>query len=161
MVHQNTDGKIGNQQQIVFHIGSQTNVFSHTNFLHEFGEMGGGGRLYFQNMGSRLNVFDDFLNVGTGGHETNIVLVFVNVIAKHLLVLLIHHIQIVNDDNLLFPENGTVGLAKRFHFIAEKMNALFFQIVDEQNVVLGESVGFGHAIIQPYDGIEQGSFPRI
>jgi hypothetical protein len=93
--------------------------------------MNRGGRLYFQNMGSRLNVLDYFLNVGTCRHETNIVLVFIDVIAKHLLVLLIHHIQIVNYYNLLFTVNRTMGLTKRFHFIAEKMNALFFQIVDE------------------------------
>jgi len=51
-------------------------------------------------------------------------------------------------------------LAKRFHFVPEIIDALFFQVIDKHNVGFGNGVGFRESIILPQNGIQHGGFPR-
>jgi hypothetical protein len=54
-------------------------------------------------MNSGLDTFDDLLDICTYGNEMDIVLIFINIVSKYLLTLFIDVINVVNDDELLFP----------------------------------------------------------
>ena len=72
----------------------------------------------------------------------HVVLVLVNAIAEHLLALFGDGVNIVHHNGFLFAENRATGLTKGFEFVAEILDALLFQIVNEQDVGLG-NIGVG------------------
>jgi hypothetical protein len=57
-------------------------------------------------MGSRLNTFYYFLDIGANGNKIDIILVFIDIIAEYLLTLFIDHIYIINNEQFLFTENS-------------------------------------------------------
>jgi hypothetical protein len=94
------------------------------------------------NINAGLDALNHLLWIGTSGYEMDVVFVFVDVIAKDLLTLFIDHVQVVHDDQFLFTKDGAVRLTKCLHFCAIITDALFLQIVDEKEIVFGESLGF-------------------
>jgi hypothetical protein len=107
---------------------------------------------------SGLQTLVDLLNIGAHRDEMNVFGIFVHVIAENLLTLFVNGIDVVDHNDFLLPWDIGFGLAKRFHFGSEKLDALFFQIVDEHNVVFGENRGFVHSIIFADDGVNQRRF---
>ena len=104
--------------------------------------------------------FNDFWDVCAYGKEVDIVTVFVNVFAKHLLTLFVHGVNVVDDDHFLFPIYHAMGLTEGFEFTAEKTDALFFQIVHIQNVVFRDGLGGRQLIIFAYEGVQENGFAR-
>jgi hypothetical protein len=98
-------------------------------------------------MNSGLDTFDDLLDICTYGNKMDIVLIFINIVSKYLLTLFIDVINVVNDDELLFPVDYAARLAKRFHFIAKILYSLLLQVIDEHNIVLRKRSGFFQLII--------------
>jgi hypothetical protein len=101
-----------------------------------------GGRLDFDNVNARLNAFDDFLDICADRYEMDIVFVFVDVVAEYLLALFVDSIQVVDDNHFFLAVNRTLGLTEDFHFVSVVIDTLFFQIVDEKNIGLGDIGGF-------------------
>ena len=85
---------------------------------------------------TRLYAFNYFLHVGANHSEVDVLMVPVNVIAKHLLALFIDIVHVVNHDHLFFAENNALCLAKRLHFISVILYPLFFQVIDVNDIVL-------------------------
>jgi hypothetical protein len=138
----------------------QENAFVVHDAIHDGFDLGVGRRLDLDDMEPGLQTLDDLLNVAAGGNKMNVGFVFVNVIAEDLLALFIDHVNVVNHNDFLFAINRRMGLAKRLHFVAEIMNALFFQIVDKHNVGFGNDVGFRESVILSQDGIQESGFSR-
>ncbi len=86
---------------------------------------------------SALQTFDDFLGIRTRRNEMDVGLVFVDAIAKDLLALLGDIVQVVDHDDFLFAEDGATRLTECFQFVAEILDALFLQIVDEEHIGFG------------------------
>ena len=57
-----------------------------------------------------------------------------------------------------FPKNTGRRLTKCLEFIAKKLDALLFQIVDDHDVVFGESVGFREYVIFANNGVNKRGF---
>jgi hypothetical protein len=90
-----------------------------------------------------LYTLNDLLYITTHTNEIDIVFIFVQIVAKDLLTLLVDHIQVINDNEFLFTVNITGRSAKGFHFIAEIVDTLFFQIINMENIVLRKRGFFG------------------
>ena len=75
-----------------------------------------------------------------------------------MLALLVDIVNVIHDDGLFFPMDARLRLAKCLEFVAEKLDALFFQIVDGHDVVFGEDGGFREAIVFANDGVDDGGF---
>ena len=90
----------------------------------------------------------------------DILVIFVNTVAKHLLTLFVDVVNVVHHDNLLFSGYAGLRLAKRLEFVAKKLDALFFQIVDDHNVVFRENRGFSESVIFADNGVDDGGLPR-
>jgi hypothetical protein len=76
----------------------------------------------------------------------DIVFVFINVISKYLLALFIDGVYVIDDNHLFFAINGTLGLTEDFHFIPVIIDALFFQIIDKENIDFG-NIGGGRQLV--------------
>jgi hypothetical protein len=98
------------------------------------------------------------LNIGADRDEHDIFRILVNVVAKDLLTLFINGVDVINNNDFFFIWNIGGRLAKRFHFSTKILDALFFQVVDECDIVLGKDGGFVHAVVFADDGIDEGSF---
>ena len=108
---------------------------------------------------ARLNVFNDLLLVPTGEQELDVSRVLVDVIAQHLLALLVNRLDVVNDDDLLAADGPR--LAKRLHLVAEIRDALLLlQIVDKQDIVLPTLVLWTQPVRFPDQCIQERRFPR-
>jgi len=77
----------------------------------------------------RINTFHDFLRIGSRDNKLNTRVRF-HIIEKNLLRLFIHFIQAVYDDLFIGRR-----LTKRFHFVTVILYALFFEDIDEKNLV--------------------------
>jgi hypothetical protein len=90
----------------------------------------------------------------------DVLVVFVNTVAKHLLALFVDVVNVIHDDNLLFSGYAGLRLTKRLEFVAKKLDALFFQIVDDHDVVFRENRGFGESVIFADNGVDDGGLSR-
>jgi hypothetical protein len=88
----------------------------------------------------------------------DILAVFIDTITEDLLALLVDIVDVIHDDGLLFPMDARLRLAKCLEFVAEKLDALFFQIVDGHDVVFGEDGGFREAVVFANNGVDDGGF---
>lgn len=105
-----------------------------------------------------MDALDDFLYVATCGDEMYVVLVFVDIIAEHLLALFVDHVDVVNDDHLLFAINCTMGLAERLHIIAVELDALFFERVDKHYIGLGDGLRARESVVLANNRAEERRF---
>jgi hypothetical protein len=92
-------------------------------------------RWYLEDMYSGLIAFNDLLDIGANGNKMDVMFVFINVVAEYLLTLFIHCVNVVNDDEFFLAVYGGAGLAECLHIIAEILDSLFFDVVDEEEVV--------------------------
>jgi hypothetical protein len=82
-------------------------------------------------MDSRLDGFNDFLDVCADRNEMYIVGIFVDVISEDLLTLFVYIVDVVNNNQFFLSVNAGMGLTKRFHFVSIIIDALFAYVVDE------------------------------
>ena len=106
-------------------------------------------------MNTRLDTLDHFLYIATRSYEVDIVFIFVDIVAKHLLTLFVDHINIVDDHHFLFAINGRMGLTKRLHFIAIELDALFFERADNHYIGLGYGLNTSESVIFAYNCAEK------
>jgi hypothetical protein len=89
----------------------------------------------------------------------DIVFVLVDIIAKHLLTLFIDGVDVVDNNHFFLTVDRALGLTEDFHFVPVIIDALFFQIVDKENIDFGD-VGSGrHSIIFANETVKKGGFP--
>jgi hypothetical protein len=98
------------------------------------------------------------LYIGTHRQELDILAVFVNTVAEDLLTLFVDIVNVIDNNRLFLPQNTRRRLTKCLEFVAKKLDALFFQVVDDHDVVLGESVGFRESIIFANNGVNERGF---
>jgi hypothetical protein len=115
-------------------------------------------RTDFQNVQSRLQGFIHLLYVRARRDELHIITVFVDVIAKHLLTLLVDAVDVVYHNEFTLAPNIGLRLAKRLHLISKKLDALLLQIVDKHDVVFGEYCLFVETVIVANDGVHERGF---
>ena len=84
--------------------------------------------------------------------------ILVQIVAEYLLALLVNSVNVVDYNELFLVRNVGRRLAKRFHFGAEELDALFFQIVYKHDVVFGESRGFIESIVFANDCVDKRCF---
>jgi hypothetical protein len=82
-------------------------------------------------MDSRLDRFNDFLDICANRNEMYVVRIFVDVVSEDLLTLFVYIVDVVDNNQFFLSVNAGMGLTERFHFIAIIINALFAYIVDE------------------------------
>jgi len=88
----------------------------------------------------------------------DVVPVLVDIVAQHLLALLVDGVHVVDDNHLLVARRMCgPRLAKRLHFIAEITDTLLLlQIVDKEDVVLAESLRLAKAVVLADEGVQKG-----
>ncbi len=158
MVDQNADGVVADVQQILFGGIVDAELLFLDDFVHGALQVGPIDLVHFQNVESRLQTFVHFLDIGANRDELNIFRVLVDIVAKYLLTLFVDGVDVVDDNDFFFIWNIGGRLAKSFHLGAEILDALFFQVVDEGDVVLGKDGGFVHAVIFADDGVDERGF---
>jgi hypothetical protein len=141
-VDENTYGVIAIRRYIFFRFRGHTDGLRVGYSVEYYGDLLLRGGVDFDYMDTGLDTFDDFLYIGANAHEMDIVFVFVDIIAEYLLALFVYIIEVVYHNHLFFPLDSGVGLTEGFHFIAEIVDALFFQIVDYEDVCFWYGVGF-------------------
>jgi hypothetical protein len=87
--------------------------------------------------------------------------VFVDIVAKHLLTLFVHGIDIVNDHDFLLAVYRTMGLAEGFHLVFEELDALLFQIVNKHDVRFGDIRSLRQSVVFSQKCVQHGRFPGI
>ena len=122
----------------------------------------------FYDMQPRLQTFDDFLDIPAHADEVDIVAVLVDVVAENVLALFVDPVDIVDDDHFFLAEEGRVGLAEYFHFVAKVLDSLFLEVVDEEDVFFRDFVvcgrgggGGGQLVVFVDDGVEESGFPDM
>jgi hypothetical protein len=110
-------------------------------------------------VGARLDILDDFLLIRAGHDEADIILVLVHVIAKYLLILLIHIIHVVNDNHLLAAEYARLRFAKGVHLVAEKMDALLLEVINMHDILMRDDII--RSVVFAYHGAEEGGLARV
>ena len=88
----------------------------------------------------------------------DILAVFVDTVAEDLLTLFIDVVDVVDNYRLFLPRNTGWRLTKCLEFVAKKLDALFFQVVDDHDIVFGESVGFRESVIFANNGVYKRGF---
>jgi hypothetical protein len=141
-VDENTYGVITISRYIFFRFGGHIDSLCVGYSVEYYGDLVLRGRVDFDYMDTGLDTFNDFLYICANTHEMNIVLIFVNIVTEYLLALFVYIIEVVYDNHLFLSLDSGVGLTECFHFIAEIVDALFFQIVDDEDVGLRYGVGF-------------------
>jgi hypothetical protein len=84
-------------------------------------------------------------------------IVLIYAVAKHLLALLVDEVNVVQDDEFLLIFNRRTRLAKRLYVVAIVIDALFFQAVNMQYIVLIQGPMPTGIIFANY-GVQQGRF---
>lgn len=158
VIDKHTDGVIADIQQKLFCGGFDGQVFLLDNFVHGRHKILADNLVHFQNMQTRLQALVYFLDIGADGYEHDIFGILVDIVAKDLLALFIDGVDIVDDDDFFFIWNIGRRLTEGFHFRAKILDALFFEIVDKGDIVLGERGVFVHAVILANDGVHERCF---
>jgi len=140
VVDQNADGVVADVQQILFGGIVDAELLFLDDFVHGALQVGPIDLVHFQNVESRLQTFVHFLDIGANRDELNIFRVLVDIVAKYLLTLFVDGVDVVDDNDFFL------------------LDALFFQVVDEGDVVLGKDGGFVHAVIFADDGVDERGF---
>jgi hypothetical protein len=77
-----------------------------------------------------------------------------------LLTLFINYINVIDYNYFLLPVNAGLRLAKCLEFIAEELDALFLEVVDNHNVVFWKNRVFTKAVVFADNGIYKRGFTR-
>jgi hypothetical protein len=160
MVDEGPDGVFTVLQEEILGILGHHELVISDNLLIQLFDLGFRGGLDTDNMHTGLEALDHLLNIGTHREKMDIMAVLIDIVTKDLLTLLVHRVNIVDDDHLLLTENRTMGLAERFELTPKETDSLLFEIVHIENIVFRNRLIGLELVILPNKGMEKDGLTR-